>query len=181
MSLFFWNVRGLGNRHTVQELERYIRAQDPTALFLTETWASKARLINLCTELGFDHHWVSLQANRLGCLALFWKNTVKIDVFSSSPNHIDTVVGELSEGKWCLTGIYGFADPAKRNETWALLRQLRSRLSLPWLVAGDFNEILWSHKKCGLGPRRENQMKVFRDMLDESGLKDLGFVGKKYT
>jgi len=50
-----------------------------------------------------------------------------------------------------------------------------------WLCASNFNEILWSHEKCGLGSRCENQMKAFRDVLDEAGLKDLGFVGKKYT
>lgn len=82
---------------------------------------------------------------------------------------------------WCLTGIYGFANPAKKGDTWALLRQLHSRPSLPWLCVGDFNELLWSHEKCGLGPRSENQMKAFRDVLDEARLKDLGFVGKKLT
>ena len=148
---------------------------------LVETWAGEARLINLCTELGFDQHWVSPQANRLGCLALFWKNIVKIDVVSSSSIHIDVVVGESTDGKWCLTGMYGFANPAKKSETWALLCQLCSRLSLLWLVAEDFNEILWSHEKCGLGPRSELQMKAFRDVLDELSLKDLGFVGKKFT
>lgn len=52
---------------------------------------------------------------------------------------------------------------------------------LSWLCAGDFNEILWSHEKCGLGPRSEAPMKAFRDVLDELGLKDLGYVGRKYT
>ena len=46
---------------------------------------------------------------------------------------------------------------------------------------GDFNEILWSHEKLGRGPRQENMMKAFREVLDECGLMDLGFVGEKYT
>ncbi|XP_023873052.1 uncharacterized protein LOC111985633 [Quercus suber] len=181
MSLLFWNVSGLGNRRTVHELEGFIRAKDPAALFLAESWAGEARLINLCSELGFDHNWVTPQANRLGCLALFWKNSVKILVSSSSPNHIDAMVGGSQDSLWRLTCIYGFADSAKKGDTWALLRHLRADPSLPWLCAGDFNEIMWSHEKCGMGPRRESQMKDFRDVLDELGLKDLGFVGKKFT
>ncbi|KAK9992081.1 hypothetical protein SO802_027066 [Lithocarpus litseifolius] len=181
MSLLFWNVRGLGNRRTVHELESFIRAQDPSALFLAETWAGKARLISLCLELGFDQYWVTQQVNRLGCLALFWKKSLKIEVTSSSPNHIDAVVGDSLENKWRLTGIYGFADQAKKSDTWALLRQLHASSSLPWLCAGDFNEILWSHEKCGLGPRSETPMQAFREVLDETGLKDLGYVGKKFT
>ena len=141
MSYLFWNVHGLGNRLNVHELESYIRAQDLTAFFLAETWAGEARLISLCAELGFDQYWVTPQVNKLGCLALFWKNLIKIEVVSSSSNHIDSVVGDLTEEKWRLTGIYGFANAAKKGDTWALLRQLQSRFSMSWLCARDFNEI----------------------------------------
>ena len=66
ISLLFWNMRGLGNQGIVQELKKYIRTQDPTALFLAETWVSEARLKSLCIELGFNQHWVTPQVNRLG-------------------------------------------------------------------------------------------------------------------
>ena len=56
MSLLFWNVRRLGNLRTVRELESYVRAQDPSALFLAETWVGEARLIGLYSELGFDQY-----------------------------------------------------------------------------------------------------------------------------
>lgn len=117
MSLLFWNVRGIRNRHAIHELESFIRPQDPTALFLAETWAGEARLVNLCTELGFDQHWVTLQVNIFGCLALFWKNSLKIEVISSLLNHIDAMVRASLENKWCLIGIYGFADPTKKCDT----------------------------------------------------------------
>ena len=32
-----------------------------------------------------------------------------------------------------------------------------------------------------MGPRSESQMIAFRDVLDELDLKDLGFVGRKFT
>ena len=172
-------MHGLGNRHIVHELENFIRAQDPTALFLAETWVGEARLVSLCAELGFDHHWITPKINRLGCLALFWKNSLKIEVISSSPNHIDAVIGGSLENKWRLTSIYGFADPAKKCNTWALLGRLHRNLSLPWLCTEDFNEILWSHEKCGLSPRGESLIKDFRDVLDEAGLKDLGLHGEE--
>ena len=89
-------------------------------------------------------------------------SSVHIEVVSSSPNHIDTIVGEAGNEQWRFTGVYGFADTSKRHETWALL-----------------NEILWSYEKIGLSPRREAQMLAFRNVLDECGLMDLGFVGDK--
>ena len=117
----------------------------------------------------------------MGCLALFWKNSLKIEVTSSLPNHIDVVVGESLENKWRLTSIYGFADPAKKCDTWALLRHLHASFSMPWLCVEDFNKILRNYKKCGLGPRSATPMKAFREVLDEAGLKDLGYVGRKFT
>ena len=104
-----------------------------------------------------------------------------IEVTSSSPNHIDTIVSRNPESQWCFTGIYGFAEATRKFETWSLIRSLHLTASLPWLCAGDFNEILWSHEKLGLGPRQEDCMKAFRNALDECALKDLGYLGDKFT
>lgn len=100
---------------------------------------------------------------------------------SSSPNHIDAIVGESISDKWRFTGVYGFADKCRKHETWSLLCDLHCRFSLPWMCAGDFNEILWSHEKLGLRLRHEGMMKEFRDVLDECGLMDLGYMGEKFT
>ncbi|XP_030924471.1 uncharacterized protein LOC115951389 [Quercus lobata] len=181
MSWLCWNVRGLRNRRTVHELEALVRAQDPVALFLAEMWADEERLHFVCNKLNFDHAWIVPRINSTGCLSLFWKKTVHIEVISSSPNHVDKIVGNSDEDRWRFTGIYGFADSRRKQETWALLRQLHRRISLPWLCAGDFNEIMWAHEKLGRGPRQDRMMREFREVLDECGLMDLGFRGEKYT
>ena len=181
MSWLCWNVHGLRNRRTVRELGSLVRAQDPIALFLTETWAGEDRLKRLCGELLFDCFWIVPQVNKTRCLALFWKKSVHIEVTSSSPNHIDTIVGRNPESQWRFTGIYGFVEAARKPETWSRIRSLHRSASLPWLCVGDFNEILWSHEKLGLGPRQEGSMRAFRYVLDECGLKDPGYLGDKFT
>lgn len=55
------------------------------------------------------------------------------------------------------------------------------KFSLPWLYAGNFNEITKSHEKSGGRLRPFLQMKNFRDVLDECRLVDLGFMGSKFT
>ena len=97
MSWLVWNVRRLGNLHTTRELEVVTQARVPSALFLAETWVSEVRLQRLCNELKFDQCWISPSAGKTGCLALFWENTVKVVVMSSSPNHIDATMGESLE------------------------------------------------------------------------------------
>ena len=64
---------------------------------------------------------------------------------------------------------------SKKTRNLVLDKALHLTVSLPWLCAGDFNEILWSHEKLGLGPRQEVCMKSFRDTIVECGLKYLGY------
>ena len=40
---------------------------------------------------------------------------------------------------------------------------------------------LHSHKKLGGRQRLARQMEEFRDVLDECGFRDLGFMGGKFT
>ena len=94
MSWLCWNVRGLGNQHTVYELASIMRAQDPVVLFLAETWADEDRLTKICDYLHFDEKCVVSRVTRVGDLALLWKNTIQINVDSSSLNHIDIIVNK---------------------------------------------------------------------------------------
>nr|POE69438.1 putative ribonuclease h protein [Quercus suber] len=69
-------------------------------MFLAETWSAEARLRKVCADLKFDHCWIGPSAGKSGCLALFWKNSVHIEVVSDSPNHIDAIVGEAAQEQW---------------------------------------------------------------------------------
>jgi endonuclease/exonuclease/phosphatase family metal-dependent hydrolase len=44
---------------------------------------------------------------------------------------------------------------------------------LPWLLMGDFNEVLHQNEYTGLANRSHAQMEGFRDMIDVCGLHDL--------
>ena len=46
---------GLGNLPTEKELGDLTRAQDPSVLFLAETWTDEARLKKIKRNLQFDH------------------------------------------------------------------------------------------------------------------------------
>ena len=62
-----------------------------------------------------------------------------------------------------------------------MLSQLNSRFTLPWLYAGDFNEIIQSFEKLGGSNRSQAQMQLFQDVIDECGFIDLVSVGSPYT
>lgn len=87
--------------------------------------------------------------------------------------------GESS--KWRFTGFYGFPEQHHRHRSWDLLRRLSSHNDLPWVVGGDFNEILAHGEESGGLVRATGLMESFREGLLDCDIIDLGFVGRQFT
>lgn len=61
------------------------------------------------------------------------------------------------------------------------MRLLQNKGNDPWILGGDFNEILNDDEKKG-GPRRcRNLLENFRQALDDCSLRDIQFIGDKFT
>ena len=181
MSLLVWNCRGLGNLRTGKELEVLIQAKDPSIVFLAETWVDEARLKEIQQNINFENLFFVERNNRGGGLALYWKNSLDLHVESSSKNHIDSIINKGRGEAWRFTGFYGEPAMHRRSEAWNCLRLLNNSLQLPWLCAGDFNELTRMSEKMGGSYRSQAQMQLFRDVIDECGFIDLGFVGSQFT
>ena len=126
-----------------------VRVKDPSAVFLAETWAVEARLKEIKRNLDFENLFFVERNNRGGGLALYWRDSIDLDVDSFSKNHIETIINKGTEDGWRLTGFYGEPMTHKRSKSWDMLRQLNNRYSLPWICAGDFNKLLRSYEKLG--------------------------------
>ena len=76
---------------------------------------------------------------------------------------------------------YGHHQTQKRLESWRLLRRLHEQCSLPWLCAGDFNEILADDEKYGGAICPARQITYFKEAIRECCLFDMNFSRAKYT
>ena len=114
-------------------------------------------------------------------MILFWKKEIVIEQTFSAPKYIDVKVVENPGKIWRLTGIYGEPKWEDKYKTWDKLRDLKNTSDLPWVVIGDFNEILYSHEKEGGNLRPHTYMDAFRDALSDCDLEDLGFWGENFT
>ncbi|XP_031120221.1 uncharacterized protein LOC116023364 [Ipomoea triloba] len=84
-------------------------------------------------------------------------------------------------GVWRMTGFYGFPERSRRSESWDLLRTLAGRSTLPWVVVGDFNDLLFQHEKRGGNPHPDNLLRGFGEVVEDCGLSQLSIHGYQYT
>lgn len=92
--------------------------------------------------------------------------------------HIDMTVHDSSLFPFAL--FYGQPETYKRHLGWNLIRTLKTLCTLPWLISGDFNEVLRSDE-ISSGRRNTNLMVNFRKALTDCNLPDLGYSGFPYT
>ena len=70
-----------------------------------------------------------------------------------------------NDKQWRFTGIYREFKWEEKYLTWQRMRDLKASHDLPWVMMGDFNEILYLHEKEVGNPRPQQYMNAFRDAL----------------
>ena len=182
MSVLAWNCWGLGTPPAIRTLTEEVRKLNPVVVFLAETKANTDRMKGFQQKIGFTQGIIVPSDGQSGGLAMLWREGTDIRFKSCLHTHFDVVVhGESKNGPWRISGFYGHPDTSKRQSSWQLIEALYAQCSMPWVVCGDFNEILHPDEKLGWRERDANQIRDFRDVLSRCGLVDLGFVGQKFT
>ena len=175
------NCRGAGKPTTVRELRDLTRQLAPSIVCIVETQIEGSRVENMVGSLNFNKSFAVSSSGRSGGLGIFWNEEIKLEVLGYSKYHIDALVGELFDIQTRVTFVYGEDQVSEQYNTWDTLKGIVGSLNLPWVVLGDFNEVLHGHEHDGVGMRSQAQMDGFRDALDTYGLSDIGYTGTDWT
>ncbi|XP_031099874.1 uncharacterized protein LOC116004082 [Ipomoea triloba] len=181
MSTLCWNCRGLGNPRTVRELIDLVYIKKPDFIFLMETKVGRIHAECVRIKLGFEGLFYVDNVGLSGGLALFWRTNNTAKLLSFSKNHIDVEVSLTGYGVWRMTGFYGFPERGRRSESWDLLRSLAGRSPLPWVVLGDFNDLLFQYEKRGGNPHPDSLLRGFGEAVADCGLSQLSMHGHPFT
>ena len=99
----------------------------------------------------------------------------------SSKYDIDSYINKNSKTAWYFTRFYGEPKTTKRCEAKNDLRVLIHHSNTPWICVRHFNEITQQGEKLGGVLRSHNQEQRFREVINEYGFMDLGFIGQRFT
>lgn len=180
MSVLSWNCCSLGPNATVLEFKQLVARVRPYLIFLSEVRCSRQWVEGIRSQIGYDSSFVVRGEGTGGGLALIWDTNVVVNLKSYNLSHID--VDLAVGGNICrFTGFYGNPVRHLRFQSWNILRQLARGNSKPWIVMGDFNEILSSNEQFGGQPHPLNLIENFQQALLDCGLSDLGYTGYPFT
>ena len=94
---------------------------------------------------------------------------------------VDVMVEDESIVKWRLMGMYGEFRRENKYKTWERMHWLHQTNNSPWLLIRDLSEIQYLNEKEGGNPRPQQYMAAFQSLISDCDLRDMGFVGNKFT
>ncbi|KAJ1388113.1 Endonuclease/exonuclease/phosphatase [Sesbania bispinosa] len=182
MSWLSWNCRGLSVSSTISELKELCSKYKPSLVFLSETRATGNKVEAVKRQLRFQHcFWIDL-IGLSGGLCILWSRSLKVSISYHNNNFIQTFIEDVVEVKsWQATFIYGNPTFQQRRNLWDNIQAHRTNSARPWIILGDFNELLYHHEKEGLHPQQQVRMNLFRQFVSNSGLMDVELKGCGFT
>ncbi|KAF7837230.1 uncharacterized protein G2W53_005712 [Senna tora] len=152
INIFAWNVRGAASDDFRRVFRDIARRHNPSVVLLTETRVTGDRADGIISTLGYDGFHKVDPMGFAGGLWLLW-DTAKVNliVLGSSFQGITATLEVSNHNPFLVTFVYASPDKTKRTTLWNELIDLAGIHSLPWLVCGDFNDILETDEKWGGG------------------------------
>ncbi|XP_030478269.1 uncharacterized protein LOC115695336 [Cannabis sativa] len=182
MKILSWNARGLGNPTAFRHLKLLVRQLSPQVLFLMETRLGSYSISKFRHSLQFNNGLESPRVGLSGGLMLLWKDNINVSLNVFGPTYFDSFLSIDDGPTFHFTAFYGAPAASNRSSSWTLLQRLNDIApTMPWLVTGDFNEILSQSDKYGGPLRNESQIEAFRKALDHYHLHDLPYDGDRFT
>ena len=151
---------------------------------MTETRLGGTRAEELAKSFPFDGFLCTNTIGFAGGIWILWKrDAVDVELLCATEQelHVSAKV-RGSNSLWLLSVIYASPRRSENRILWENLKIIASMQSLPWVMIGDFNDILYSDEKWGGGNSPSNsRMAEFRNCINDCNMIDLGFSGPKFT
>lgn len=130
--------------------------------------------------LGYDNIFTVNPVNTWGALALFWKNSIDLEILYADKNLLDVYI-KMGDQCYFLSCIYGHPHIKFRHLVWERLMRFSAHRKGSWCMVGDFNEILNNSEKIGGPIRSDSSFDAFSDMLHICNMTELPSTGNSFT
>ncbi|XP_074267112.1 uncharacterized protein LOC141590417 [Silene latifolia] len=182
-SIGFWNVRGFNSMNKQSEVRRFLQLNNVGLFGILETRVRRHAINKVHSGLGMNWFMLNnIDDHEGGRIWLVWDPmNYKVELVSSHAQVMHSRVTFLPTGvKWWLSVVYGFNRVAERAPLWDSLNLMAAVVSGPWLVMGDFNNVLAMDERIGSGITVA-ELKGFQECVATCGLMDAPAQGAFFT
>ena len=181
MTMMYWNARGLARSSFKPNLLHLIAHNKPDILVLVETKVSRSHTADIVGSLPYDSWFLVEPVGFAGGILILWDPArVSLHVINSNAQGVHALV-EVNTNNFFLSTIYANTKFRIRKNLWNDLIDVAHNIDMPWLVIGDFNEVLSQNEKWGGNAVKPHRIAMFSSTMDSCNLLDLGFNGPKFT
>ena len=106
---------------------------------------------------------------------------MELTELSSMEQEIHVIVSSTANSPWLLSAIYTCPILAERRLFWDNLETVAGLHSLPWVITGNFNEVLMNKDKFRGNAISISRTLRFQDCLNVCNMIDIGFAGPWFT
>lgn len=150
MKVISWNCRGAGSSPFCRNVHKLIFDYKLDILILLETRVPSNRAVQV-SNFGNFEEFVCVEAKGYsGGIWIFWRTrTVNLELLTLNDQVISIGVVPGQKIEWVSTAMYVSPLEKYRKERWNYLGQIGPHIQLPWLLLGDFNQVLYEEEKVG--------------------------------
>ncbi|XP_023926428.1 uncharacterized protein LOC112037832 [Quercus suber] len=183
MNILIWNCRGALNPDFKRRVFEMVVNHCPSITVITETRVGGSRAEKIIEALPFDGFITTETIGYAGGLWILWRSEdAEVNLLSAIEQEIHATIKVCASNlSWLFTVIYASPRLAEWGILWSNIEKVGQLHNLPWLMIGDFNEILGGEDKFGRNQINLNKALEFKECLDSCNFVDLGFAGPKYT
>ncbi|KAI9124763.1 hypothetical protein K1719_004090 [Acacia pycnantha] len=158
--------------------------KNPDLLRLTYLEPKSERLsqFNCLSKIGFDGLTVIPSVGRSGGLVAAWRSSrIGVTVACTNRQYFHLRISTMDGRLVFLTAIYAIPSVPFKEALWDDLLSMAGEMSAPWLVVGDFNDIMVASERAGGVGVCYSRVRNFQQRIQACQLSDLGFQGPRFT
>ena len=149
MNILMWNCRGALNPDFKRRVFEMVVNHHPSIMVITETRVGGSRAEKIIEGLPFDGFITTKTIGYVGGLWILWRSEdADVKLLSATKQKIHATVKVCASNlSWLFIAIYPSRRLTKHRILWSNIEKVGQLHNLPWLMIGDFNEILGGEDK----------------------------------
>ena len=183
MKILCWNIQGGKKPQAITELLYLKNKYKPHIIFVIETLTNNANSLRILKALKFPCKLIIDPINHMGGMWVCW-NTNNIEVQSHFVHQRLASLEVLYKPTHKMYSIMGTYCPAQSNEKdifWTFLTSYVMSLQFPWLLLGDFNEMLSPQDKMRGSPLKSTQLTRLPSLFSTTNAMDIPCLQKAFS